>query len=171
MSDESTHGTTDDTTKVAELIKDIRVAMLTHTDASGRLVSHPMATQEVEFDGDVLFIAERDSNKCRDIAAQSPAVVNVAFSSSGSWVSLSGTAEIVDDQAKLEQLWNTFTDAWMEGGPDNPNNVIIKVSADSAEFWDTPGSKATQVLNLVKAKVTGKHLDDGDLVDNKVVDL
>ena len=161
----------DDTRKVAELIKDIRVAMLTHTDSTGRLVSHPMATQEVEFDGDVLFIAERDSHKCQDIAAQSPAKVNVSFSSGSTWVSLSGTAEIVDDRAKLEELWNTFTDAWMEGGPENPNNVLIKVGADSAEFWDTPGSKATQVLNLVKAKVTGERLDDGDLVDNKVVDL
>ncbi|HET7800433.1 MAG TPA: pyridoxamine 5'-phosphate oxidase family protein [Humibacillus xanthopallidus] len=161
----------DDTRKVAELIKDIRVAMLTHTDATGRLVSHPMATQEVEFDGDVLFIAERDSHKCQDIAAQSPAKVNVAYSSGGSWVSLSGTAEIVDDNAKLAELWNTFTDAWMEGGPENPNNVLIRVNADSAEFWDTPGSKATQVLNFVKAKVTGERLDDGDLVDNKVVDL
>jgi general stress protein 26 len=161
----------DDTRKVAELIKDTRVAMLTHVDATGRLVSHPMATQEVEFDGDVLFIAERDSHKCQDIAAQSPAKVNVSFSSGSSWVSLSGTAEIVDDPAKLEELWNTFTDAWMEGGPEDPNNVLIKVSADSAEFWDTPGSKATQVLNLVKAKVTGERIDDGDLVDNKVVDL
>jgi general stress protein 26 len=161
----------DDTRKVAELIKDIRVAMLTHADATGRLVSQPMATQQVDFDGDVLFITERDSHKCRDIEAQSPATVNVSYSSGGSWVSLSGTAEVVDDRAKLEELWSTFTDAWMEGGPENPNNVLIRISADSAEFWDTPGSKATQVLNFVKAKVTGERLDDGDLIDNKVVDL
>jgi general stress protein 26 len=160
----------DDTRKVAELIKDIRVAMLTHADATGRLVSQPMATQQVDFDGDVLFITERDSHKCRDIEAQSPATVNVSYSSGGSWVSLSGTAEVVDDRAKLEELWSTFTDAWMEGGPENPNNVLIRISADSAEFWDTPGSKATQVLNFVKAKVTGERLDDGDLIDNKVVD-
>jgi general stress protein 26 len=161
----------DDTRRVAELIKDIRVAMLTHADATGRLVSQPMATQQVDFDGDVLFITERDSHKCRDIEAQSPATVNVSYSSGGSWVSLSGTAEVVDDRAKLEELWSTFTDAWMEGGPENPNNVLIRISADSAEFWDTPGSKATQVLNFVKAKVTGERLDDGDLIDNKVVDL
>jgi general stress protein 26 len=161
----------DDTRRVAELIKDIRVAMLTHADATGRLVSQPMATQQVDFDGDVLFITERDSHKCRDIEAQSPATVNVSYSSGGSWVSLSGTAQVVDDRAKLEELWSTFTDAWMEGGPENPNNVLIRISADSAEFWDTPGSKATQVLNFVKAKVTGERLDDGDLIDNKVVDL
>src|SRR4051794_24816125 len=57
----------DGTRKVADLIKDIRIAMLTHVDSNGALVSHPMATQEVEFDGDVLFVAERDSHKARDI--------------------------------------------------------------------------------------------------------
>lgn len=161
----------DDRQKVGELIKDIRIAMLTHADANGRLVSHPMATQEVEFDGDVFFIAERDSHKAKDIAAQTPAKVNVAYSSGSAWVSLSGTAQIVDDRAKLAELWNTFTDAWAEGGPENPNNVLIRVSADTAEYWDTPGSKATSVINLVKAKVTGERLDADGMVENKVVDL
>ena len=93
--------------------------------------------------------------------------MNVAYSDSSSWVSLSGTASVVDDHAKLEELWNTFTDAWMEGGPENPNNILIRVSADSAEYWDSPGSKVTQVANLVKAKVTGRTFD----VDNERVDL
>ncbi len=153
--------------KVAELIKDVRIAMLTHTDHNGDLVSHPMATQEVEFDGDVLFIAERGSQKAKDIAAQSPAKVNVSYSSSGTWVSVSGTAEIVDDNAKLRELWNSFTGAWLEGGPENPNNIIIKVNADSAEYWDSPGAKVVQLANFVKAKVTGNRVEG----DNEVVDL
>jgi ribosomal protein S16 len=55
----------------------------------------------------------------------------------------------------------------MEGGPDNPNNILIKVDADSAEYWDSPGSKITQVVNLVKAKVTGKRFEG----DNEKLDL
>ena len=31
------------------------------------------------------------------------------------------------------------------------------MQAESAEYWDSPGSKVTQVLNLVKAKVTGER--------------
>ena len=152
---------------VRDLIKDERTCMFTTVSPDGAIVSRPMATQEVEFDGDVLFVAERDSHKARDIAAQSPAKVNVAYSSQSSWVSLSGTASVVDDRARLEELWNTFTDAWMEGGPENPTNVLIKVDAASAEYWDSPGSKVTQVLNLVKAKVTGERFEG----DNEQVDL
>ena len=151
--------------KVRDLIRSSRIAMLTSVAPDGALVSKPMANQDVEFDGTVWFITERSSEKARNIAANPQ--VNVSYSTSSSWVSLAGRASIVDDNAKLAELWDTFTDAWMEGGPDNPNNVLIKVDTDSAEYWDSPGSKVTQVLNLVKAKVTGKRFEG----DNEKVDL
>jgi general stress protein 26 len=151
--------------KVREIIKDSRMAMLTTIDEDGRLVSKPMATQDVEFDGDVYFIAERSSHKVRNV--QRDPRVNVAYAGSSAWVSLSGDAEVVDDPAKLAELWNMFTDAWLEGGPDNPENVLIKVTASSAEYWDTPNSKVVQVVNLVKAKVTGRRFEG----DNESVDL
>lgn len=163
MSDDTTEQ--DRTKKVRDLIKDTRIAMLVSTDPEGRLVSKPMATQDVEFDGDVWFISERLSEKVRNITNNPQ--VNVAYASRDSWVSLSGRASVVDDNDKLAELWNTFTGAWLEGGPENPNNVLIKVTAESAEYWDTPGSKVTQVANLIKAKVTGKTFDG----DNETVDL
>ena len=167
MTDHLTEHTSSDeaTAKVAGLIKGIRVAMLTSIDPQGRLVSRPMATQDVEFDGDLWFITERSAAAVDQVQANPR--VNVAFAGSSSWVSLSGTAEVVDDVQKLEELWDTFTGAWMEGGPENPENVLLRVEADSAEYWDSPGSKVTQVLNLVKAKVTGERYEG----DNKVVDL
>lgn len=164
MPDQTDHKS-DDVARIAELVKDVRIAMLTHTDSQGRLVSHPMATQDVEWDGDALFIGERDSDKVRDLQ-RNPAV-NLAYSGDSTWVSVSGTAEVVDDRATLEEQWNLFTDAWLEGGPDNPNNVLIRVHGDTAEYWDSPGARVTQVANLVKAKLTGKRLDP----DNEVVDL
>lgn len=152
--------------KVRDIIKGTRIAMLTHVDENGRLVSKPMATQEVDFDGTVRFIAERASDQGMDI--QKNPNVNVAYSGNGAWVSLSGTARIVNDTDKLRELWSSFTGSWLEGGPENPNNVLIEIDADTAEYWDTPGgSKVTQVANLIKAKVTGNTVDG----ENEVVDL
>ena len=151
--------------KVARLMDGIRIAMLTTVDERGSLVSRPMATQDVEFDGDLWFIAERSSSAAAHIAARPQ--VNAAYSGSSSWVSLSGTARVVDDVQKLSELWDTFTGAWMEGGPENPENVLIHIEAESAEYWDSPGSKVTQVLNLVKTKVTGDRFE----ADNETVDL
>lgn len=162
---EETSSRDDAVAKVAGLVKGIRVAMLTSTDAQGRLVSRPMATQDVDFDGDIWFITERSAEHTRNL--QGDPRVNVAYSGDSSWVSVAGTAEVVDDPERLKEYWNLFTDAWLEGGPENPENVLLHVSADTAEYWDSPGSKVTQVVNLVKATVTGERFEG----DNRVVDL
>ena len=126
-----------------------------------------MATQDVEFDGDVWFIAERALGEGPQHHRQ-PAGQRVLRRPQRPWVSLSGTASVVDDPARLAELWNTFTDAWMEGGPEQPQQrPECKVDADTAEYWDSPGSKVTQLLNLVKAKTTGKRFEG----DNEKVDL
>jgi general stress protein 26 len=159
---------TEETAKVAGMIKDVRIAMLTHVRPDGRLVSSPMATQDVEFDGDVLFIARRSSDQVRDLSSvEGGAPVNLAYSSGSTWVSVAGRAEVVHDTALLAELWNTFTDAWLEGGPDDPENVLIRVRAETAQYWDSPGAKVTQLANLVKAKVTGSRVEG----DQGVVDL
>ena len=99
-----------------------------------------MATQDVEFDGDIWFITERSSDEVPHLAT-TPGV-NVSYSRNSSWVSVAGTARVVDDNAKLAELWDTFADAWLEGGPENPENVLIRVEADTAEYWDTPGCRS-----------------------------
>ena len=167
MTDHDTDRPSDDggAAKVADLMRGVRIAMLTTVAQDGRLMSHPMATQDVDFDGTVRFVSERASHKVEQIEANPQ--VNVAYSGTGTWVSLSGTARVVGDPDLLAEYWDTFTDAWLEGGPDNPNNIVIEVDPTSAEYWDSPGGKVVQVLNLVKAKATGRRYEG----DNERVDL
>ncbi|MEJ5868046.1 pyridoxamine 5'-phosphate oxidase family protein [Pseudokineococcus sp. 5B2Z-1] len=146
--------------KVAELIKDVKVCMLTTTGAAGRLVSRPMAVQEVEFDGDLWFFAEEDSSKVDQV--RHGAHVNVAFASGDSWVSVAGDAEVVRDVAKAKELWNPGVEAWFPDGPEAPGIVLVKVHADTAEYWDTPGGRAATLLSYVKSRATGQPYSGGE---------
>lgn len=146
--------------KVAELIADIKVCMLTTTDATGRLVSRPMAVQEVEFDGDLWFFSSGDSPKVDEV--RHGAHVNVAFASGDSWVSVAGDAEVVRDVEKAKELWNAGVAAWFPDGPETPDLVLVKVHADSAEYWDTPGGRAATLLSYVKARATGEPYSGGE---------
>jgi general stress protein 26 len=152
--------------KVAELIKQIRFAMLTTADAQGRLVSRPMAVQEVEFDGDLWFFVDESSGAVGQI--RDDAQVNVSFSSSDSWVSVAGAAQVVVDEAKARELWNPAVEAWFPDGPDAPGLRLIKVHADTAEYWDSPGARVTTLLSYAKAKVTGEPYER---TENEIVDL
>ncbi len=147
-------------TKVAELAKDIRIGMLTTQDGAGNFISRPMAQQEVEFDGDLWFFAERGSRKVQQITANPR--VGVTLTSNDTWISLNGSAQVIEDHAKAKELWNTWVEAWMPQGPEDPSVVLIKVSPESAEYWDTPGGRVASVLSFVKAKVTGQPYDGGE---------
>jgi general stress protein 26 len=158
--------TTDESRKVAELIKGERFAFLTTRTPDGTLTSRPMTLQEVEFDGDLWFFAERDSNPVRHVTL-SPQV-NVGVGSGGSWVSLTGRAVVVEDAAKKRELWNSAVEAWFPDGPDDDAVVLLKVEGDSAEYWDSPGGRLATVLSFAKAKITGERIESGE---NEKVDL
>ena len=146
--------------KLARLIEGIKVCMFTTSDAEGRLMSRPMALQEVEFDGDLWFFTKLGGRKAEQIAREPR--VNVSLSSRSSWISIGGDAEIVRDVAKAKELWNAGIEAWFPDGPEDPEIVLVKVHADGAEYWDTAGALVVSVLSFVKAKITGKphHIDD-----------
>ncbi len=147
-------------TKLADLARDIKIAMLTTVDAEGHFVSRPMAQQEVEGDGDLWFFTEASATAVTHITAHPH--VGVTLSSSDTWISIDGEAEIVTDVAKTQELWNPMVEAWLPQGPADPSVRLIKVSGHSAEYWDTPGGKVASVMSFVKSKVTGQPYDGGE---------
>lgn len=146
---------TDGTAKVAELVDDARICMLTTMTTDGRHVSRPMALQDVEFDGDLWFFAMGDSAKVTEISAHPQ--VNVAFSDEKhqAWTSVSGTASTVQDRAKMEELWAAPLEVWFPDGLDTPGITLIKVHADTAEWWEASSSKVKRLIGSVRAATTG----------------
>ena len=152
--------TTEETTKVAELLKDERFGMFTTIAPDGTLISRPMAVQEVEFDGDLWFFADAGSRKVAHIGADPQ--VNVTVGSGSSWVSLTGHAVVIDDLDKKRKLWNAVVEAWFPDGPEDPDVVLLRVDAASAEYWDSPGGRLASVISFAKAKLTGQPYDGGE---------
>ncbi len=157
MSDDREH-------TLGQLLDDIRFAMLTTMDDQGRLVSRPMTMQDRDEDWVLYFVTQRGN----PVAFQSDGKqVNLAFAGKGAYVSVSGTGSILNDEAKKQELWDAFNEAYTQGGPENPDNVILAVDADTAEYWDTPHGAAT-LLGVLKANLLGGRPAEGE---NEVVDL
>jgi len=148
---------------VKGLVKDARIAMMTSMTSDGKHVARPMAVQDVEFDSDLWFFAYSDSDLIQQIRANPQ--VNVSFSDAkqNSWVSISGAAVRTDDPAKAKELWNPLLKAWFPDGLETPNLTLVKVHADTAEYWESAhSSRVITLLGAVKAAVTGKTPDAGE---------
>ncbi len=149
--------------KLRELIKDVDTAMLT-TQTSEGLISRPMKTQEVEFDGDLWFFTKRETDKYKEVLERPE--VNVAYAGK-SYVSIRGKAEIVNDINKKKELWNVAYEKLLETSVDDPNVILIKVEAEAAEYWET-GNLTKNIVNLYK-KLTKSESDAKNI--NETIEL
>ncbi len=157
--------TNDDRGTVADIMRETDIAVLTYQSLAGALVSTPMGMQDFEEPGTIWFITERSSDKVQALEADPR--VNVSCNSKNGWVSLSGTAHVSDDRAKLEELWDASAGAFMSGGPEDPDNVLLRIDGDTAEYWENPGKVAIAV-QVAKGLVTD---GEPDLGDNDTVSL
>ena len=149
--------------KVKQMVADARICMLTTMTEDHRHVSRPMALQEVEFDGDLWFFTYADSDLVQQINHFPQ--VNVAFSDpkQQNWISIAGAASQVEDRAKAEQLWSAPLKAWFPDGLETPNLTLVKVTAQTAEYWEAAhSSKVLTLIGYAKAAVTGQTPDAGE---------
>ncbi|PMC36050.1 general stress protein [Bacillus sp. UMB0899] len=146
-----------------ELIKDVDTAMLTTVTEEG-LISRPMKTQEVEFDGDLWFFTKKETNKYEEILHDHD--VNVAYAGK-SYVSVRGRAEIVEDLEKKKELWSQTYEKIMQASYDDPNVVLIKVKAVAAEYWET--GNFTKKIAFFYKRMTGQSSRSADI--NETIEL
>jgi general stress protein 26 len=166
MTNKKTHS--DDVKKLAELIQDINMAMLTTVDKDGSLRSRPMSVQEKEFDGNLWFFTQDNSPKADEIQREHE--VNLSFSKpeDNRYVSVSGRATISHDKNLMKELWNLAYKAWFPEGLDDPNICLLKVRVTKAEYWDSPGNAVIHLIGFVKALATGEEYEPGE---NEKIDL
>jgi general stress protein 26 len=143
-------------------IKEVKVAMLFTQETDNSFRSRPMYTHQVDDQGNIWFFTWKDSDKVR--AIQKNPQVNIAYADPGgdTYVTVSGTAQLVLDRAKMEELWKPILKAWFPDGLEDPNISLLKIAISKAEYWDASSNKVVQLIGLAKSLLTGKpHEGEG----------
>ncbi len=123
------------TREIARLLKEIDICMLV-TRSNGSVRGRPMSNNgNVEFDGDSWFFSFRDSPKVAEIVRDPSVELAYVATERGTWISVEGTAEMVDDEELKREFWHDDLKGWFEDGPDDPEVVLIKVHADRIHAW------------------------------------
>lgn len=142
--------------RLRALIGDLKVAMLTTVDEDGSLRSRPLQTLEMDGGHALWFFTAVSSPKVHE-AAGSGWQVNLSYAHPDrqSFVSISGTATLVRDRARMQALWTEWAKPWFPKGVDDPDLALLCVQPHHAEYWDGPASTMTQLYALTRAVVTG----------------
>jgi general stress protein 26 len=147
-----------DTDRAWELMKKIGFAMLVTQDGS-KLRARPMSAY-VDREADAVYFLS-DARQHKDDEIRQNPNVNLSFADAGDqkYVSVSGTASVSNDRAKIKELFTTTAKAWWDNA-DDPNIRVLKFSPDEAEYWDSPGTVISYV-KMATAAVTGSRPDIG----------
>jgi general stress protein 26 len=158
---------TDETiAKLRELTGDQRIVMLTTDERSvgggaTRLGSRPLTVLDTDDTGATWFLVSRSADWVRGLDAGSRTLFSGSNDSDGSWFAVSGTAALIDDRARIHELWNPMAGAWFEGA-DDPDLAALRVDADELSWWDSPSSGLVRLYKIAKAALGGDAEDVGD---------
>jgi len=142
-----------------ELMKKIGFAMLVTRDGD-KLRARPMSAYLERENNAIYFLTDARRHKDDEIARNPGINLSFADASAQKYVSLTGTAVVSNDRAKIKELFSTEAKAWWESA-DDPNIRVLKVTPDDAEYWDSPGTVVSYV-KMAAAAVTGTRPDIGE---------
>lgn len=140
-----------DLEKVRALVQEIRTCMMTTLDEQGRPHSRPMQTQQLDGSDELWFLTSRASLKVAELGSDAHVNLSFADPAHSRYLSISGTATTLQDREKLEQLWSFFYKAWWPEGKDDPDIALVKVTIETAEYWDSPGPAVVHAIGFAKA--------------------
>jgi general stress protein 26 len=141
-----------------ELMKKIGFAMLVTRDGE-KLRARPMSAYLERDESTIYFLTDARRHKDDEIARNPGVNLSFADASSQKYVSLTGTAVVSNDRAKIKELFSTPAKAWWESAED-PNIRVLKITPDDAEFWDSPGT-IISYAKMAAAAATGTQPDIG----------
>jgi general stress protein 26 len=146
--------------KIQDIAKSANICMFTTNLTEVPLSSVPMATQEVDDEGNLWFLSAKSSNKNQHILADPRIQLFYSNTASSEYLSIYGIGQITTDKAEIEKLWSPIVKAWFTEGKNDPDLSVIKVSPEEAYYWDTKNNKAVQWAKILAGAITGKTMDD-----------
>lgn len=156
--------------KIQALVKDIKYTMLTTRTSEDHLHACPMNTVETSIGAKEIWLIGHNPSDTVDNIKQNDEV-NLAYTSKDDkkYLSITGTAHLVDDQEKLDELWSPVYNAFFEQGKEDPKVQLIKIVPHGAEYWDN-GNAIANAVKIGAAAVTATEIDKG-LGENFSVEL
>lgn len=151
-----------------DLLDDFSDAMLTTIGGDGRPYARPMRVARITDGSDLWFVTSKDSDKIEELRTNP--VVGVTMQGGGKYLSVTGNAELTDDQATIDEMWSDAWKIWFPKGKDDSSIVLVKVDAEDGAYWDISGTNRLRYLyHAGKAYFTGEEINSEELnMDGKV---
>lgn len=152
--------------KFKSLVEDVNICMFTTLDEDYAVSSRPMFTSNVDEDGNVWFFTNEFSEKIQELSKDN--IVHLIYShpAKNIYVDVKGTCSLVIDKKKMEELWTSKLKDWFPEGLEDGKLCLVKVSTETAHFWNHSSSKMGLLFHMIRSITKGdkyKETEKGEL--------
>lgn len=137
-----------DLARLAALVRQMKIAMLTTVEPDGSLRSRPLHTVELDAAGRLWFFTQAHAPKSLEVQQDNQVSLSYADPRDEDFASVSGTARVVRDKEKMRALWNSKLEPWFPRGLEDPDLALLEVRIDKAEYWDAPSKENVKIATL-----------------------
>jgi general stress protein 26 len=147
--------------KIKDFVNDIKVCMFCTNVTHLPFRTRPMSTLEVDEEGNLWFFSAKSSDKNDEIKNDDTVQLIYSKNSDVHFLTITGKATIVEDQAKKDELWNPIVKAFFPEGKDDPDLSLVKIKPEAAHYWDTINGKMITWFKMAASAVTGNQNNVG----------
>lgn len=148
--------------KFKELVNEVNICMFTTLDEQYALSSRPMITSSVDDEGNVWFFTNEFSEKINELSKDN--VVHLIYSHpvKNIYIDVKGSCSLVIDRKKMEELWDNSLKSWFPQGIEDPRLCLVKVSTETAHFWNHSSSKMGLLFHMIRSITKGDKYKESD---------
>jgi general stress protein 26 len=147
--------------QLRRLLENMPIGMLTTQTLSGEPHTRPMLVHDIDDEGWLWFVTDRDSRKACELSENPHASIAFQSAKGDRYVSVQGTAVVVRDNLKMKRLWNPSLGAWFPRGTQDAQIVLVAMRVARAEYWLVPRTRLVHLRAMVKAMLTRKRQEAG----------
>ncbi|MBI5547010.1 MAG: pyridoxamine 5'-phosphate oxidase family protein [Deltaproteobacteria bacterium] len=141
--------------ELQQLLQQFDTALLTTRGGDGHFHTRPMALQARSVEDGLWFATSERTAKVADL--ENDAHCGVALYQGGhtpTYVSVSGTGELVHDRETIRRMWSPSWKAWFPDGPEQSDLVLIRLHPEHAEFVHPRTGKLQVLFTMARRLVT-----------------
>jgi len=141
--------------KFKELVDEVSICMFTTLDDEANLSSRPMITSSVDEEGNVWFFTNEFSEKISELSKDNLVHLIYSHPVKNIYVDVKGTCSVLIDKMKMKELWSSKLETWFPEGIEDPRLCLVKVSTETAHFWNHSSSKMGLLFQMIRSITKG----------------
>ena len=117
--------------------------------------AEPLTAQlDEDADSKFWFYTRKDNR----IAPGGPAMAHYASKDHKIFACIRGNLVPETDPAIIDKFWSNITEAWFDGGRNDPNLLMLRFELEDAEIWEGDESLLGKFKMLTGMKISGEEM-------------